>query len=98
MVIFWTPLGITLIWQNFSGRWESDFKILIIFDDMIADMLTNKKLTPVVIKLHFSCFYHAILFCCAKKISNWILHNSDVTFASDHPSRFRKNIKSDYDI
>ena len=26
-------------------------KILIIFDDMIADMLTNKKLDPVVTKL-----------------------------------------------
>ena len=26
-------------------------KILIVFDDMIADMLSNKKLNPVVTKL-----------------------------------------------
>ena len=26
-------------------------KILVIFDDMIADMLTNKKLNPVVTEL-----------------------------------------------
>ena len=26
-------------------------KILIVFDDMIADMLNNEKLNPVVIKL-----------------------------------------------
>ena len=25
MVFFWTPLGIILIWQKFSGTWESDF-------------------------------------------------------------------------
>ena len=27
------------------------FYLLIIFDDMIADMISNKKLSPVVIKL-----------------------------------------------
>ena len=48
-------------------------KISIIFDDMIADMLSNKKLNPVVTELlirgrkHFSCFYYTILFCCTKK-------------------------------
>ena len=26
MVFFWTRLGKILIWQNFSGTWESDFK------------------------------------------------------------------------
>ena len=46
-------------------------KILIVFDDMIADMLSNKKLNPMVTELfirgrkkakHFSCFHHAIIF------------------------------------
>ena len=45
-------------------------KLLIVFDHMIADMLSNKKLNPVVTELfisskktiHFSCFYHTILF------------------------------------
>ena len=45
-------------------------KILIVFDDMTVEMLTNKKLNLVVTKLsktkHFSCFYYAILFCCVK--------------------------------
>ena len=45
-------------------------KILIIFDDMIADMLNNKKLNPIVTELYIrgrklnisSCFYYTILF------------------------------------
>ena len=51
-------------------------KILIMFDDMIADMLNNKKLNPIITELlirgkktkHFSYFYYTILFCCIKKI------------------------------
>ena len=30
---------------------------------LIACMLTNKKLNPIVIELFVFCFYHAILFC-----------------------------------
>ena len=49
-------------------------KILILFDDMIADTLSNKKVNPIVTELFirvkkiksFSCF-HSILFCCSKK-------------------------------
>ena len=49
--------------------------ILIVFDDVIADMLSNKKLNPVVTELfirgkkakYFSLIYHTILFCCFKK-------------------------------
>ena len=41
-------------------------KIIIAFDNMIADMLSNKKLNPVVFR-YFSCFYYAILLYCAKK-------------------------------
>ena len=36
-------------------------KILIVFDDMIADMLSNKKLNLIVIQLFI------ILFCCSVK-------------------------------
>ena len=33
-------------------------KILIVFDDMIADMIHNRKLDSIVT----ACFYHAIIF------------------------------------
>ena len=41
-----------------------------IADDMIADILNNKKLNKIVTELfikHFSCFYYTILIYCAKK-------------------------------
>ena len=48
-------------------------KILIVFDDMIADMFCNKKPNPIVTelsirgrKLNISLDY-AILYCCAKR-------------------------------
>ena len=42
-------------------------KVLIVFDDMIADMINNKKLNPIVTDLrqkikNFYCFYHTIIF------------------------------------
>ena len=47
---------------NISKKYE----ILIVSDDMIADMINNKKLNSIVAELfiirHFSCFYYAILF------------------------------------
>ena len=45
-------------------------RILIVFDDMIADMLSNKRFIPIVAELfirgrkYFSCVYHTILFYC----------------------------------
>ena len=50
-------------------------KILIVFDNVIANMLSNKKINPVVSKFfirgrklkYFSCCYHTILFRCFKK-------------------------------
>ena len=49
-------------------------KRLIVFDDMISDMLSNKKVNPTVTelfirggKLSISCFYYTILYCCSKK-------------------------------
>ena len=48
-------------------------RILIVFDDMIADILSNKKLNPIITelfsrgrKLNNSCFYYTIWFCCTK--------------------------------
>ena len=49
-------------------------KILMVFDDMIADMFSNKKLNPIVTELfirgrnlnNLSCFYYTTLFCCSK--------------------------------
>ena len=40
-------------------------KILIVCDDMIADMLSNKKQSKTA--KQFSCFYRTILFGCSKK-------------------------------
>ena len=50
-------------------------KVLIVFDNVIADILSNKKLNPIVTELfirgkktkYFSCFYHTILFYCSEK-------------------------------
>ena len=50
-------------------------KILIVFDDMIADMLSNKKLNPVVTELFIRArklniplvFITQSYFCCAKR-------------------------------
>ena len=43
-------------------------KILIIFDNILSNKKLNRLVTELFIKAkHFSCFYHTILFCCAKK-------------------------------
>ena len=54
--------------------------ILIVFDYMIAGMLSKKKLNPIITELftrelftylftiiYSSCFYHTILFRCSEK-------------------------------
>ena len=69
-------LTIHMIWMIFIkilNTTQRKSKILILPDDMIADMLSNKNLNSVVTGLfiknakHFFCFYCKILFCCAKK-------------------------------
>ena len=49
-------------------------KIMIVFNKIIADILSNKKPNLIIIelfirgrKLNISLFYYAILFCCTKK-------------------------------
>ena len=47
-------------------------KIFIAFDDIIADMLSNNKLSAIVTELFIRgiktiCFYYTILFSCSKK-------------------------------
>ena len=49
-------------------------KILIVFDDMIADVLSNKTINPIVTelfsrdrKLSFFFFFYTILIFCTKK-------------------------------
>ena len=48
---------------------DKEHKILIVSDDMTADMINNKKLNSIVTQLfieseikHFSCFYYPIIF------------------------------------
>ena len=62
------------IYENIEQYKLKKNKILIVFDDMIADMPTNKKLNQEVTelfirvrKLIISRFNYAILFCCSKK-------------------------------
>ena len=44
-------------------------KMLMVFDDTVADMLRNKKLQQILKKSkHASCFYYRILFCCTRNI------------------------------
>ena len=54
-------------------------KILTVFDDMTADMLSNKNLNPIVSELFIS----------AKPYSLLVI---DTTLVSDNPLHFRKNI------
>ena len=48
-------------------------KILIVFDDMIADIMTNKKFKSIIKELFIRCrkyftyFYYSILFFCSEK-------------------------------
>ena len=50
---------------------DKERKTLIVFDDMIADMINNKKLDSKVTEMfiggnflmkHFPCFYYSIIF------------------------------------
>ena len=73
-------LNTQMIWRVFikilkKYNPNKNRKTLIVFDDMIADMLNDKKLSSTVTELfikvkktkHFSCFYYKILFCCTEK-------------------------------
>ena len=60
----------TKILKEYNPSKES--KILTVFD-MIADMLSNKKLNPIVTELfvrgrqlNVSLTFYTVLFCCAK--------------------------------
>ena len=66
--ILW--LIFTKILKEYNPSKES--KILTVFD-MIADMLSNKKLNPIVTELfvrgrqlNVSLTFYTVLFCCAK--------------------------------
>ena len=63
-----------LIWMIFIEILKNTIQTEI--DDVISDMLSNKKLNPIVTelfirgrKLNVSCFYYTILFRCSKNIS-----------------------------
>ena len=65
------------IYENIEEHNQNkERKILIIFDDMIANMLSNKKRNPVVTELFFSgrklnvspVFYQIILFSLRKNL------------------------------
>ena len=57
------------IYKNINDyNHDKENKILIVFDDMIADMINNKKLNPVGTKLFIrgrklnNCLYYTIIF------------------------------------
>ena len=52
--------------RNVYKNIDKENKILIVFDDLIADMINNKKLNSTVTELfirrrYFSCFYYPII-------------------------------------
>ena len=62
-------------------NWNKKHKILLAFDDVIADMLSNKKLNSIVtesfvrgkklnIFFFFLLLWHNPIFCCARSILN----------------------------
>ena len=60
----------------YETKYQLLINILVVFDDIIVDMLSNKILNQIVtvklnIKLnkikYFSCFYHTVLFRCSKR-------------------------------
>ena len=78
-------------------------KVLIIFDDMIADMINNKKLNPIVTelfirgrKLNLSiAFITQSYFKVPKDVrlnSTHLFLVNDTTLPSGNPLRFRKNL------
>ena len=62
------------IYQNINDYNPSrKRKSLIVFGDMIADIMTNKKFQAIIKELfigvenkYFTCFYHSVLFYCSK--------------------------------
>ena len=48
-------------------------KKLIVFDDMIADIMANKRF-QTIINEYFTCFYYSVLFICSKRCQ--IKHNT----------------------
>ena len=58
------------VYINIAGyNIDKECKILIVFNDMIADMINNKKPNSIVTELfirgrelNISCFYYAIIF------------------------------------
>ena len=76
------PKDIKNIYENIHKYTPNKKRnILIVFDNMIADMLNYRKLIPIVTQLftriiyfkHISCFYCTILFCCTQKYTKFYL-------------------------
>ena len=66
---------------------DKENKILIVFDDMIADMIHNKKLNSSDINTKdFATIYRK---CTAEPYSFLV---DDTTLVSSNPLRFRKNL------
>ena len=45
-------------------------KVLLVFDDMIADIMINKKFQAIIKEQrieYFTCAYHSVLFFCSKR-------------------------------
>ena len=66
-------LNTQMMWMIFTKILKNTIqikrKVLIVFDDMIADILSNEKLNYLSERKkakHLFCFYHTISFCCAK--------------------------------
>ena len=68
-----TMNGVYISIDNYNPKRKR--KSLIVFDDMIADIMTNKKFQSIIKELfircrkkkYFTCIYHSISFFCSKR-------------------------------
>ena len=62
------------VYENIDDFNQTE-KISIMFDDMIADIMTNKEFQAIIKELlircrkhkYFTCVYHSVLFSCSKR-------------------------------
>ena len=75
------------------------WKILIVFKNMIADIMTNQKFQAIINKLfiryrkltNITCVYHAVLFFCSKRCE--IKFNTLFDYENQQQKRITKYCK-----
>ena len=56
--------------ENIDDYKHQYFTVLLVFDDMIADIMINKKFQAIIKEQrieYFTCAYHSVLFFCSER-------------------------------